>query len=234
MTEPDRLVVLAGQDVARLRGDHLLRGTTWHYKAALRSVGLLGVDAPLGEYDLTPLVRVASGIMFPGVCWDGPDVGQYPQVDRSIQDLVRLGVQFGLPMMAICGGAQQVVMAAGGRLVRVEGHCPPEPGYLDVAVRVAASANLGTTELHEKEMHTLGVGSEAELGAGLRAIGWAPDGQIEMFMLSDGRELAGHLDLTVSPAILDRLWIAGAFTHPEMAADHPLLQDFARACRAVR
>lgn len=231
MTEPDRIVILAGQDVAGLPGDHLLRGTTDHYKRELIRLGLLGVDAPIGkEYDLTVIARVASGIVFPGVCWGGADVGDYPPVDRAIQVLFRLGVELGLPILGICGGAHQIVTAAGGRLVAVEGHCPSAPGYRDVTVTVAEAANLSPRELHEQEMHTLGVADEDQLGAGLRGIGWAPDGMVEMFRLSDPPALAKHLGVAVRPD----MWLVGAFTHPEMARDHPLLQAFAEACRAGR
>ena len=93
-----------------------------------------------------------------------------------------------LPLLCICRGMQLLNVALGGDLVS---HIPdhfgekivhrhpelrpvPHPVRLERGSRLAGI--LGSTDLNVQSVHHQAVG---RLGAGLRAVGWAPDGVIE-------------------------------------------------------
>jgi putative glutamine amidotransferase len=133
----------------------------------------------------------------------------------------------GLPILGLCRGAQVLNVAAGGTLVQ---HLPVgtdeshkqyerdgetvhpvevDPGSLLAAI--TGRRAFGVNTLHHQAV--------ADVGSGLRAVAWAPDGGIEAVDSIDDRPLLGvkwHPELLVHQPPQDRLfaWLAQA------AADH--------------
>jgi putative glutamine amidotransferase len=116
----------------------------------------------------------------------------------------------GLPILGICRGAQMLNVAAGGRLHQHLDDRPirhKDPGRRDQEVHQVAvepgsrlAGLAGTTTVAVNSIHHQGI---AELGAGLRVVGRAPDGVIEALESEDG-------------AVLAVQW------HPECLADSPV------------
>jgi putative glutamine amidotransferase len=125
---------------------------------------------------------------------------------------MRAALEREIPVLAICRGAQVLNVALGGSL-----HCDLEdavgneirhretqtlhthhPVELDPDSRLAEV--LGATELSEvASWHHQAVD---RLGAGLRAVAWAPDGTVEGLELPDARRLLAvqwHPELQIEP-----------------------------------
>jgi putative glutamine amidotransferase len=146
-----------------------------------------------------PLLDTLAGICLSG----GPDLdpGAYddrrhpelgpiePELDRFELALARAADQRGLPILAICRGAQALNVARGGTLYQ---HLPDRPGTtiahrqgqpgerpthtVEIAPGSLLASVLGRTRARVNSFHHQGV---RRLGAGLRATAWAPDGVIE-------------------------------------------------------
>jgi putative glutamine amidotransferase len=170
------------------------------YLRAIEAAGGLPVVMPPLELDaVEPLLDRLAGICLSG----GPDLDpasynerRHPQLgpvepdlDRFELELARRADQRGLPMLAVCRGAQALNVARGGTLHQ---HLPDRPGVTiahrqteagNVAthpVTIAAGSLLARTmkrrstkvnSFHHQAVH--------RLGAGLRAVAWSPDGVIE-------------------------------------------------------
>lgn len=121
------------------------------------------------------------------------------------------------PVLGVCRGMQVINVAAGGNLVQDCGELYagsikhdyfPGAGWardhLAHAVRVAEGSRLheafGVTEQPVNSMHHQGL---CDLGAGLVASAWAPDGLVEAV-----------------EAARDDHWLVGVQWHPEMLIDH--------------
>ena len=119
-----------------------------------------------------------------------PDLGPVePALDVFELEVARVADAAGLPIFGICRGAQALNVARGGTLHQ---HLPAvtdhsidhrqtAPGWEETHAgarrsRLAAGAILGTDAAWVNSFHHQAVD---RLGAGLRAVAWAPDGTVE-------------------------------------------------------
>ena len=170
------------------------------YLQAIEAAGGLPlVIPPLELVAVEPLLDRLGGICLSG----GPDLDPdayherrhpqlgpvEPQLDRFELELARRADARGLPILAVCRGCQALNVARGGSLHQ---HLPDRPGVTiahrqsergDVVthgVTIAPGSRLAATmgrrrarvnSFHHQAAHQLGVG--------LRAVAWSPDGVIE-------------------------------------------------------
>ncbi len=170
------------------------------YVRAIEAAGGLPiVMPPLAEADVPALIGRLDGVVLSG----GPDLAPAaygapphpelgatePDLDRFEYAVAREALRLRLPILGICRGAQTLNVARGGTLHQ---HLPDVAGDLIAhrqsedgrqpthQVELLAGSRLavilGTTQLPVNSFHHQAVN---ELGAGLRACAWAPDGTIE-------------------------------------------------------
>jgi putative glutamine amidotransferase len=87
----------------------------------------------------------------------------------------------GIPVLAICRGAQLLSVARGGSLHQhLPGHAPRNPGHYDAnEIRIAAGTRLAAALGESATLacaHHQGID---QVGTGLKAVAWAADGTIE-------------------------------------------------------
>jgi putative glutamine amidotransferase len=182
---------------------------------AMAGVMLDGLDA---------LLLSGGGDVDPG-CYDQTAVAEVTGVDRSRDlwelELARMALKGELPTLAICRGAQVLNVACGGTLVQ---HLPAVTRLvhrdaereqslvhdveLDPASRLAALVSrtvVGTNTIHHQAV--------AEVGAGLKAVGWSEDGTIEAVESTTGRAIGvqWHPERLTTHETHRRLfeWLAG-------------------------
>ena len=159
--------------------------------------GVPVVLPPLGPDAIDPLLDQVAGLCLSG----GPDLDPKTYAQRAAPELgptwpeldfVEIAVARGadkrdMPLLAICRGMQALNVARGGSLHQ---HLPGEG---EIAHRQSESADMETHEVRIDPTSRLAaiVGGEPirvnsfhhqaidELGEGLRAVAWAPDGVIE-------------------------------------------------------
>jgi putative glutamine amidotransferase len=198
--------------------------------------GIPIVIPPLHIQAITPLLDQISGICLSG----GPDLDpqsygarEHPELGPTEPDLDRFELAVarradarGMPLLAICRGAQALNVVRGGTLVqhlpdRAHGieHRQDAPGEEPThSVQIDADSRLaellGTTSLEVNSFHHQGID---EVGKGLRAVAHSSDGEIE------GVE---------SP---DRPFCVGVQWHAELLVERPtetaLFEAFVAACR---
>jgi len=170
------------------------------YLRAIETAGGLPVVMPPLELEaVEPLLDRLTGICLSG----GPDLDPEtyaerphpelgpiePDLDRFELELARRADDRGLPILAICRGAQALNVARGGSLHQ---HLPDRPGVtlehrqrmggdkIAHEVTIAAGSQLsrlmGLREAAVNSFHHQGV---HRIGHGLRAVAWSPDGVIE-------------------------------------------------------
>ncbi|WIG94225.1 gamma-glutamyl-gamma-aminobutyrate hydrolase family protein [Myxococcus sp. SDU36] len=127
---------------------------------------------------------------------DAPGTGEahVPARDEAESVLLSLAARTGTPLLGVCRGAQMLALAAGMRLVRVEGH---------VRVRHALSGPLASAWRGPAEVasfHHWGV-EEQSLPAGWDVLARSEDGAVEAFASRQRRAL-------------------GILWHPERAPHH--------------
>jgi len=170
-----------------------------YLRAVERAGGLPVVLPPLELDRISPLLDRLSGVLLSG----GPDLDPSgygraahpelgptePQLDAFEVQLAREADARGLPILGICRGAQALNISRGGTLHQhlpdatdgtVE-HRQDAPGSqvtheVRVAPRSGLAAILGSPRAAVNSFHHQSV---EELGRGLRAVAWAPDGVIE-------------------------------------------------------
>jgi putative glutamine amidotransferase len=210
------------------------------YASAIESAGGLPVVLPpLSLAAVEPLLDRLSGLCLSG----GPDLDPdayserrhpqlgptEPQLDRFELGLARAADARGLPLLAICRGAQALNVVRGGTLHQ---HLPDEDprGVLEHrqkapseepthAVKVHPSSHLarllGRPNIEVNSFHHQ---AAARLGRGLTAVAWAPDGVVEG--IEDAR----------------RAFTIGVQWHAECMADRPeqaaLFKGLVEASRA--
>ena len=197
---------LIGVTTSELRPSRLAttrrHGEPAHPEMALGMTYLRTLDAagaipvvlpPTGTDHLGPLLERLDGLCLSG----GPDLdpAAYGAPDRHVElgptepsldafelSLVRMGLQRGLPILAICRGSQALNVACGGTLHQhVPGHrqteMATEPTH-EVEIesrsrlhRITRSRTLSVNSFHHQAVD--------ELGDGLRVVGRATDGTIE-------------------------------------------------------
>ncbi len=229
-------------------GEHAFQVAGEKYLDAVRLAGCLPLVVPNPRLDELPgLLDLADGVMLTGsptnveprhfgeAVYDS-SLPLDPQRDAWTLALVPMAVERGLPLLAICRGAQEVNVAFGGSLhqaVQEAGpfrdHRAPEGQMAEVQyaashpvdvvpggalARIVESARFEVNSLHGQAVN--------RLAPGLRAEALAPDGLIEAFTVAD----ASGFNLCVQ-------W------HPEWrAASNPvsmrLLRAFGAACQTWR
>jgi putative glutamine amidotransferase len=169
-----------------------------YLKAIERAGGIPVAVPPLAPEAITPLVERLNGLCLSG----GPDIhpsayGADPhpalgptwrELDLAEIALARAADRRGLPILAICRGAQALNVARRGTLFQ---HLPESGGEVDhrpgdygpdVAHSVEIEPDslladaLGATRLDVPSYHHQ---AADELGRELRAVAWSPDGIVE-------------------------------------------------------
>lgn len=169
-----------------------------YLKAIERAGGVPVAIPPLSPEAVAPLVARLDGICLSG----GPDIhptayggDPHPALGPTWRELdvaeiavARAADKHGLPILAICRGAQALNVARRGTLFQ---HIPDTGSHVDhrpddyaddVAHAVEIDADsllaeaLGTTEIEVNSYHHQ---AADELGRELRAVAWSPDGVVE-------------------------------------------------------
>ncbi len=201
----------------------------------LASAGCTPVLLPLLP-GVEHIIGQLGGLLVPG----GPDVAPAlyggtahprtrtgsPVMDAVELALVKGALSAGLPILAICRGMQLLNVHCGGTLHQHlpeitgnDGHCPQTGAFtlgrhrldLKPGSRIAEILGDGTPEASCHHHQAV-----SQLGAGLTATGWAPDGIIEVV------EATGH------PFAIGVQWEAGH------TADDRLHRALAQAARRAR
>lgn len=218
------------------------------YVDAIRRAGGRAVLVPPGEPDPKALLDAVHGLVLTGggdidpSAWDGPSHDTVymtdPSRDSTEIELAKLAVERDVPLFAICRGIQVLNVALGGTLhvhvpdtvgETVQHRLPPPDGGPKIGWKGAVPHGvvveedshlakiMGTTLVEPMSWHHQAV---AELGRGLRAVAWAPDGIVEAVELDGHRFLVAvqwHPELTSG-------------TDPTQAA---LFEAFVEAARPV-
>lgn len=170
------------------------------YLHAIETAGGLPVVMPPLELDaVEPLLDRLSGVCLSG----GPDLDPSayrerrhpelgpvePELDRFELELARRADARGLPILAVCRGAQALNVSRGGSLHQ---HLPDRPGVtidhrqqahgstVTHSVKISAGSLLARTMgLCEAQVNSFHHQAVNRLGTGLRAVAWSSDGVIE-------------------------------------------------------
>ncbi len=198
--------------------------------------GLPVVIPPLPQDDMEELIGRVSGVCLSG----GPDIhprayGQeedpalgptWMDLDDAELAVANAAIEARIPILAICRGAQALNVARSGTLFQDvpsrfgtkirhrRGHGQPNISHpVEVAPDSVLAQALGTTELVVNSFHHQ---ASDQLGRGLRAVAWSPDGVVE------GIEAPSHD------------FVVGVQWHAEAMEDEPaqrLFESFVEACR---
>jgi putative glutamine amidotransferase len=178
------------------------------YVNAVVNAGGLAIPIPsiLPEEDLRQLYSQLNGILFTGggdVSLDHFSGSPHPRIDGvdNARDsteisLMRTSVEDGKPLLGICRGAQVMNVALGGTLFthvidQLKGAIDHDyPGNLRRTIvhpvnvdETSRSAEIfGETLLNVNSLHHQGL---KDIAPGLRAVGHAPDGLIEVVELPE-------------------------------------------------
>jgi putative glutamine amidotransferase len=180
-------------------GHEMALGLTY-MRAVERAGGLPVVIPPLAADAVEALVAHLDGVVLSG----GPDIhpdayGEPPHpllgptwrdLDLTELALARHATALKLPVLAICRGAQALNIARSGTLYQhlpdrfggaiehrqMKGASPGVAHEVEVEDGSVLAAALGCTRLEVNSFHHQ---SMSELGRGLRAVAWAPDGVVE-------------------------------------------------------
>jgi putative glutamine amidotransferase len=164
------------------------------YLRTLDAAGAIPVVLPpTGTDHLGPLLERLDGLCLSG----GPDLDPAaygapdrhtelgptePSLDAFELSLVRMGLQRGLPILAVCRGSQALNVACGGTLHQhVPGHRQTEAATtatheVEIEARSRLHRMVRTRTLAVNSFHHQAIDV---LGNGLRVVGRAPDGTIE-------------------------------------------------------
>jgi putative glutamine amidotransferase len=249
VTVPAKPVVLVPA-CNRLLGPHTYHVVGRKYVDAVRLAGCQPLVVPAAAVgDLDALLDLADGVLLTGSPSNvhprhfdedvrDPSLLLDPQRDEWTLPLVPRIVARGVPLFAICRGAQETNVALGGTLHQAVHEVPGladhrEDTEADVEAQYGPShdinvlpggmleAVLGNVTIRVNSLHGQGINRLAD---GLRVEALAPDGLVEAFSVV--RPGANAFSLGVQ-------W------HPEWrAAENPvsmhLLAAFGHACRAFR
>jgi putative glutamine amidotransferase len=169
-----------------------------YMQAIERAGGIPVMLAPVSVRRIPDLLGHLQGVCLSG----GPDIHpsayggeNHPELGPTVPDLddfeialARATLRRGLPLLAICRGAQLLNVARGGTLIQ---HLPErvgdsiqhrQPGGGTAhahPVLVERESRLGRIVGHRLDVNSFHHQAVDRLGAGLRAVAWAPDGMIE-------------------------------------------------------
>ena len=197
---------LIGVTTSELRPSRLattrLHGEPAHPEMALGMTYLRTLDAagaipvvlpPTGTDHLEPLLDRLDGVCLSG----GPDLDPAaygaserhvelgptePSLDAFELSLVKLALQRGLPILAICRGSQALNVACGGTLHQhVPGHrqtvsSSETTHQVEIGTRTRLHRMVRTRKLDVNSFHHQAVD---QVGDGLRVVAHAPDGTVE-------------------------------------------------------
>jgi putative glutamine amidotransferase len=185
--------------------------------AVVDGAGCLAILIPaLGtRQDFEHILETVDGFMFTGSVsmvdparYAGPSLpeGQHLDVarDETAMPLMRMAIERGIPVFAVCRGFQEMNVVYGGSLLQ---KVHEVPGKLDHREDAAASLEVqygpahavhfeagglirkisGFDQFEVNSIHNQGV---ERLGSGLVAEAVAPDGLIEAFSVKDARAFA--------------------------------------------
>jgi putative glutamine amidotransferase len=176
----------------------LALGVTY-LEAIERAGGMPVILAPLPGDAVDSLLDRLHGICLSGgpdldpASYGGPEHAELgptePELDRFELALARRAQERGVPLLAICRGAQVLNVSRGGSLIQ---HLPEHAGG-DIEHRQPQPATAVTHEVRIQRGSRLArlLGQETadvnsfhhqavdRLGAGLRAVAWSPDGVVE-------------------------------------------------------
>lgn len=232
----------------RLLGEHPFHIAGRKYVDAVRLAGALPLIAPpMAEAELDSLLDSADGVLFTGSPSNvhpahfgetvlDPSLPLDPERDAWTLPLVRKVLDRGMPLFAICRGAQEANVALGGTLHQAVHEQPEHADHRGVRDRGAEAQYApahevdvvpggllqqitGRPRLEVNSVHGQGI---RRLAPGLRVEAHAPDGLVEAFSQPE----APGFNLCVQ-------W------HPEWKADaNPvstaLFRAFGEAVRAYR
>ncbi len=232
----------------RTLGDHRFHIAGQKYVDAVRLAGALPLIAPpFAEEELPALLDAAHGVLLTGSpsnvhpshfgeAVHDPSLPLDPERDAWTLPLIRLALQRGMPLLAVCRGTQEANVALGGSLHQavqeqpgLQDHRSDDDDAVDVQygdvhpVQVLPGGRLaaivGKDSFQVNSLHGQGV---KQLAPGLRIEALAPDGLVEAFSV----EAAAGFNLCLQ-------W------HPEwQAASNPvslqILRAFGEAVRLYR
>lgn len=205
-----------------------------HYVRAVESAGGLPLIAPLLETEAA--ARAFADLLDGLIITGGPGitrglVGALPDdlepVDpaRDHSDALIYEAMADRNILGICYGMQFINAMHGGTLYADVQRQRPDTmthsagrGGTDHPVRLAPDSHLAAAlHTHELITNTYHIQAVVDVGAGLRAVGFGPDGVIEAIESADGRHI-------------------GVQFHPERMLDQtsPLFADFVARCRMAR
>lgn len=218
------------------------------YLQAIEQAGGLPVAIPpLPRQAIGPLLDHLSGVCLSG----GPDIDPsvyghepHPELGPTWRelDLAELAVAReadarGLPILAICRGAQALNVAKSGTLFqqlsdnfgteidhRQSGIGSQPTHRVEIAPHSRLAAALGSTEVEVNSFHHQ---AAEDLGRGLRAVAWSPDGVIEAIEATGSRFAIGvqwHAE-----SLTERPEQVGLFKAFVEAAAEPRLRARARS-----
>jgi putative glutamine amidotransferase len=170
------------------------------YPRSLERTGAIPVVLPPMDLDhVEALLDRLGGLMISG----GPDVhpsvyGEEPHellgptepdLDAFELELLRRADERGMPILGICRGEQLLNIARGGTLIQDVpeavgdqiGHRQEQPGRIPThAVVLESGTRLeGVMGRQQRDVNSFHHQAVCDLGRGLRAVAWAPDGVIE-------------------------------------------------------
>lgn len=207
------------------------QSVNWHYIRAIESAGGLPVIVPaLTEPDAAQqLAAMLDGLVMTG----GPGittglVGELPDdlppvsAERDLSDRLIFGAMATQPVLGICYGMQFINAQHGGKIyadvMKQQAGSLAHSTKRDATehpVKIAAGSHLHAIfQRDEITANTEHIQAVAEVGQGLQAVAFAPDGIIEAIESADRR-------------------LIGVQFHPERMGDDmiPLFKDFVARCK---
>jgi putative glutamine amidotransferase len=201
----------------------------WDYVRQVADAGGAPVLLPPVPSAVPDVMARVDGLLLAG----GPDIDparygevrgpqtQPPRHTRDDAELAALAAaeERGIPVLAICRGAQLLTVARGGTLRQhLPEHAPSRPGHYDpYPVHITAESKLATalgTSFTASCAHHQGID---KLGSGLTAVAWAPDGTIEAVEDPSAPYLVGiqsHPEVDPATAPLFHAFVSSASRAP--------------------
>lgn len=208
----------------REQNGHLRAGVSMSYIEAVQAAGGVPILVPPLEPDalavlfsrLDGLLLTGGGDIDPELYGERPSryvANVVPERDDTELALVGAAMESGMPLLGVCRGLQVINVAAGGTLVQDIPtqarsdirHSQTQPRWqgthpVTLEPQSALAAWAGSGELLVNSFHHQAI---KDLGQGLRAIGWSPDGLIEAIEGARGNQ-----------------FLIGVQWHPEDLVEH--------------
>ena len=203
-------VILLPAD-AKQFGEHVFHAAGQKYiQAVADAAGGMPLIMPAITHDIAELLEIADGILLTGSVSNvhpshfsetvqDESLPLDPARDALTLQLIRAAIQAGVPLLAICRGFQEMNVAFGGSLHQavhkvpgLNDHREDKNASLDGqygpshTIRLSPNGQLaGLTHLTEMMVNSLHGQGLNQLGAGLVADAYAPDGLVEAIYVKD-------------------------------------------------